>query len=466
MTDYSLDEAITAADSIDSALRELAESTDGRLIRPAGDDYDAARRVWNGLIDRYPVGIIYATGVDDVRATVETARRTDRGIALRAGGHSGPGFSTADGEILLDVSAMNGVRVDETAEIARVGAGAIWRTVDETTQSVGLATPGGIVSDTGVAGLTLGGGTDWLTRPHGLASDRLRAVELLTAQGEHVRASDTSNPDLFRALQGGGGNFGVVTTFEFDLVPLDHPVAFGEAWYPIDRLSSLLADYRIVQSAASRSTTISPYVGSMPNDPTTLGVCFLGVYAGPPAEGEVILQDSLDFGDPASLTIDRYPYTELQTLFDEDAIEGERYYWKSIAVDDLTPAILETFVDRANRMPGDRDTALIWPMGGAVSEVSATETAFYQREAAYVLNFEAAWADPQDDEIQQRWARESVAAIRALDGEGVLPNFAGTERDIDAAREIFGENIDWLREVKTNWDPDDIFGPSGRLEPL
>lgn len=467
MTDYSAARAEEAATEHRGSLERLASELEGGLVRPTDGGYEEARRVWNGLIDQFPVGVARVETVDDVRAVLVTARETGLGVSIRAGSHSGPGFSTTDGGLVLDLSAMSDVSVDADRGIARARGGATLGDLDEATQAAGFAVPAGIVSDTGLAGLTLGGGTGWLTRPYGLTSDRLRSAEVLTVDGERVTASDSSNPDLFRALQGGGGNFGVVLEFEFDAVPLDHDVAFGEAWYPLDDLRDLLEAYAAAHRNADRRTTVSPYVGALPGAPSTRAVCFLGVYAGDPDEGEFVLSEFLDFGNPLSLSIERLPYVALQRRFDDDAIEGDRYYWKTVSVDDLSPEIIDAFAERARAAPGPRDTALVWPMGGAIAEVAPEATAFYQRRGEFVLNFEAAWQDPDADDVHEEWVRESVKTVsaHASDQDGALPNFGGNESDMDAAREIYGPNVGWLRDVKTAWDPENVLDPSGRIDP-
>ncbi|GGL57094.1 FAD-binding oxidoreductase [Halocalculus aciditolerans] len=464
MTGYDRAVATRDAAAHAAALDDLAGTLTGRLVRPDDEGYDDARTVWNGTVDRHPVAVAHATDAADVRAVLTTARETDLGVAVRAGGHSGPGLSVCDGGLVLDVSAMDAVRIDPDAGTARVGAGAEWGDLDAAAQKHGLATPGGVVSDTGVAGLTLGGGTGWLTRAHGLACDRLTAVDLVTPAGERVTASADDHPDLFRALRGGGGNFGVALAFEFDLVPLPHDVAYCEVWYPLDGLDRLLADYRRRTARGSREANVSPFVAPRPDSPE-LGVCFMGAHAGPPVEGERELAAYADLGDPVESTVGRLPYTELQSMLDGDSPAGDRYYWKSIAVDDLTPDVVDVFAERARALPGPRDTALVWPMGGAVSDVAPDATAFPRRDAGYVLNFECAWTDPDADDAHVEWARESVAAVREHGGDGLLPNFPGSGTGDDAARAIYRDNYDWLRDVKTRYDPENVLDPSGRLDP-
>jgi FAD/FMN-containing dehydrogenase len=442
------------------------------LVRPDDAAYDDARIVWNGLVDRYPAAVAYARDADDVARIVRTARETGLGVAVRSGGHSVAGTSTCDGGIVLDCAALDGVRVDPDADTAVVGPGATWGELDAATAAHGLATPGGVVSDTGVAGLVLGGGTGWLTREAGLACDRLVRAEVVTAAGERVTASADENPDLFRALRGGGGNFGVVTEFEFDLVPVPDELAVAETWYPLDDAPELLRAYRDLLADAASTTTVSPYVSRVPEGEGypddaagAPAICVLGVSTAPADRGERDLRPYRELAPSLADRPRRCSYPELQSMLDDDSPAGDRYYWKSLAVDRLSDEVLETFLERARAAPGARDTALVWPMGGAVGDFDPGETAFPRRDAAAVVNFEAAWADPAADDAHVGWARESVAAVRDLGGEGELPNFAGNETDDAAARAVYRDNYGWLRDVKTAWDPEDVLGPSGRLSP-
>lgn len=488
MNEYGRADAAAVAREHRRALDALAVDLGGasadRLVRPddgasaaAGEvggapDYDDARTVWNGLIDRFPAAIAYARNADDVARILRTAREAGLGVAVRSGAHSVAGTSVCDGGLVLDCGAMDRASVDADAGTAVVGPGATWADLDAATAARGLATPGGVVSDTGVAGLVLGGGTGWLTREAGLACDRLTGTEVVTAAGERVTASADTNPDLFRALRGGGGNFGVVVSFAFDLVPIPGELAVAETWYPLADAPRLLRAYRELLAEAPPSTTVSPYVSRVPAGPEypddaagDPALCLLGVSTAPADRGARDLRRYRTLAEPLADRTMRRSYPDLQSMLDDDSPAGDRYYWKSLAVDRLTDDVLATFLDRARAAPGERDTALIWPLGGAVSAFAPDETAFPRRDAAAVVNFEAAWSDPAADDEHADWARESVAAIRELGGEGELPNFAGNETDDAAARAVFRDNYGWLRDAKTEWDPENAFGPSGRLSP-
>ncbi|ESP87547.1 FAD-binding oxidoreductase [Candidatus Halobonum tyrrellensis] len=448
----------------------------GPLVRPTADDYDDARRVWNGTVDRHPAAVAYAGDARDVMRVVAAARETGLGVALRAGGHSVAGTSVADGALVLDCSRLDRVAVDPDDRTAVVGPGATWGDLDAAADEFGLATPGGVDPDTGVAGLTLGGGTGYLTRGYGLACDRLRRVDLVTADGDRVTAAADRNPDLFRALRGGGGNFGAAVELEFDLVSLPGPLAMCDTWYPFAAAGDVLREYRALTADADRETNVSPYVARVPDDPDSafpadaagdLAVCVLGAYAGDADRGRARLRPYRNLGsvDPLYDHAATVPYPELQSYLADEGGAGERHYWKSLAVDRLTDGLVDLVLERSRALPSDRSTVVVWPLGGAVADLSPDETAFPRRDANYVLNFEAAWSDPAADDRHVAWARESVAAVRESGGSGVLPNFPGSGTGDDAARALYLDNYGWLRDVKTDRDPENVFGPSGRLDP-
>lgn len=459
----------------DGSWRPVVDAT---LVRPDDPAYDDARTVWNGAVEAYPAAVAYAGDETDVARVVETARETGLGVAVRSGGHSIAGTSTCDGGLVLDCSRLTGVEVDPAAGTATVRPGATLGDVDGATQAHSLATPLGVVPDTGATGLTLGGGTGYLTRAHGLACDRLTRVGLVTADGERVTASADANPDLFRALRGGGGNFGVAVELTFDLVDLDRRLATCDAWYRFGdaaHAAGLLRAYRDLLADADRGTNVSPYATVVPEGEGfpadavgDLALCFLGVHAGDPDRGEAELRPYRTLDDDALLVdrAERMDYLDLQSLLAGDSPQGDRYYWKSVAVPALTDDLVDLTVERMRAMPGERDTVVVWPLGGAVADLAPDETAIPARgEGDVVLNFEATWTDPAADDAHVGWARESVAAVREVVDGPELPNFAGTETGEAAARAVFGDNYGWLRDVKTEWDPENVFGPSGRLSP-
>ncbi|MFC7070088.1 FAD-binding oxidoreductase [Halobaculum lipolyticum] len=450
----------------------------GAVVTPADDAYEEARRVWNGLADARPVAVAYPTTAAGVARVVETARRTGLGIATRSGGHSSVGTSTGDGVLVCDVGAMRGVEVDPERRTATVEPGVTVGELDAATTDHGLATPQGVAPEVGVTGLTLGGGTGYLSRAYGLACDRLARVDLVTAAGERVTAGPDSNPDLFRAVRGAGGDFGVAVELEFDLVPVPEEVAMCDTWFPVDGaddVGSLLREYRALLREAPRETNVSPYVSRVPDEvgfpderAGDLALCVLGVHGGDPDAGERALAPFRALGgdgvEPLFDDAARRPYTEVQAYLGGDSAAGDRYYWKSVAVERFTDDLVDLTAERMAALPGDGDTVVVWPMGGAVADLDPEDTAVPERDAAVVLNFEASWSDPADDDEHVSWARESAERAREVGAvAGELPNFSGTERGADAARDVYGDNYGWLRETKARWDPDGVFSPSGRL---
>ncbi|WP_284012884.1 FAD-binding oxidoreductase [Halobaculum litoreum] len=445
-------------------------------MTPADARYDEARRVWNGLTAASPAAVAYPTTAAGVARVVGTARETGLGIATRSGGHSATGTSTGDGVLVCGVGAMRGIAVDPDARTATVEPGVTVGELDAATTAHGLATPQGVAPEVGVTGLTLGGGTGYLSRAHGLACDRLARVDLVTAAGERVTASPAANPELFRAVRGAGGEFGVAVELAFDLVPVPDEVAMCDVWFPVDGaadIAALLHEYRALVREAPRETNVSPYVARVPDEPAfpddrvgDLALCVLGVHGGAPDAGERALAPFREVGDAAPLfeRADRRPYPEVQAYLGGGSPAGDRYYWRSVAVEAFTDDLVELTAERMAALPGDRDTVVVWPLGGAVADIDPADTAVPERDAEVVLNFEACWSDPDDDDAHLAWARESAARARDVGTvTGELPNFSGTERGDDAARGVYAANYDWLRETKRRWDPDGVFSPSGRL---
>lgn len=450
----------------------------GAVVTPTDDAYDDVRRVWNGYVSAFPAAVAYPTSPEGVARVVDAARKTGLGIATRSGGHSSVGTSTGDGVLVCDVGALREVTVDPDAGVAVVEPGVTIGELDAATTEHGLATPQGVAPEVGVTGLTLGGGTGYLSRAYGLACDRLRRVELVTAGGERVTASASTNPDLFRAVRGAGGDFGVAVEVAFDLVSVPDEVAMCDTWFPVDDaadIAALLREYRERLRQAPRATNVSPYVARVPDDPAfpadavdELALCVLGAHGGEPGEGERALAPFRALGGDATTTLfdhaERVPYRELQAYLGGDSTPGDRYYWKSVAVESFTDDLVDLVAERMAALPGEDDTVVVWPLGGAVSDLAPAETAVPERDAEVVLNFEACWSNDDEDRAHMDWARESVARAReTATVTGELPNFSGTERGDAAARDVYADNYEWLREAKESWDPDGVFSPSGRL---
>jgi FAD/FMN-containing dehydrogenase len=456
---------MTVSASRDDVASALRARLSGEVIAPGDDEYDAARSVWNGMIDKRPAAIARCRTPADVAAAVQVARSRGLPLAVRGGGHNVAGTATCDGGVLIDLSAMNAVEVDAEHRLAKVQGGAIWRDVDAATQRYALAAPAGLVSETGVAGLTLGGGLGWLRRKHGLSCDNLVAAELVTADGATIRASGDENPDLLWALRGGGGNFGVVTTFEFRLHPVGPEVAYALLFYDGAETVDTLRAFRGVAAGMPREVGPLAFTGVVPEGvdgvpPQAAGapmVAVAGVYVGSPDEGERVLAPLRQLATPLADLSGRMPYAQLQQFLDDDYPRGRHYYWKSAAVADLSDAVIDVVAEYAASQPSPLSTIDVWLMGGAIGDEPPGGSAYAGRSAGYLVNPEADWDDGADDEANITWARRLIHALEPYTVGNYL-NFPGMlEEGEQQLRASFGPHFDRLVEVKTRWDPDNVF---------
>ena len=447
---------------IESRLPTLRTELRGEVLLPDDEGYDTARSVWNGMIDRRPALIVQPTGTADVVAAVDFARESDLEIAVHGGGHNVAGYAVSDGGLMLDLSAMTGVSVDREARTVRAQGGATLGDVDHETQLFGLATPLGVVSETGIAGLTLNGGYGHLSREYGLSVDNLLEVEVVTADGEVRTANDQQREDLFWAVRGGGGNFGVVTAFEYEL----HDV--GEvyqvfAWYHGEAAATLLGRFREWTESAPRTAAILPFAATVPEldefPKDTWGepaLAFLGCIRDHPEEAASMLASLTEGRDPIADFSGPTQFEELQSLLDEDYPDGLRYYWKSTYLAALTEEVIDLVVRYNEAAPSPLSTVDIWWLGGAVAEVPQDATAFWHRDRPFMITFEANWEDPEADEANVAWAREGFAAFEELSvAGGRYGNFPGFAED--PARLLFGENYDRLVDIKAKYDPENRF---------
>lgn len=456
---------------LDTAVTEnLGARLCGALIAPEDAAYDEARAVWNAMIDRKPALIARCAAVADVVAAVGFARDKGLALAVRGGGHNIAGTSVCDGGLVVDLSPMNAVEVDPQARIARVGGGALLGDLDRATQEYGLAVPAGVVSTTGVAGLTLGGGFGWLSRKHGLAADNLLAVELVTAAGEVLQASEEENPELFWGLRGGSGNFGVATAFEFRLHPLGPEVFFGPTVYRLEDAAEVLARYRAFAAAAPRDCCVWADLMTAPPLPFlpeahhgTKVLTLMQFYAGDPGEGEAVLAPLRGFGRPIGDAAGPLPYTTAQSLLDETYARGLRNYWASRNLAELSDAIIDALVTLAVRFPTPQSDILISQVGGAINDVAPDATAYPHRDVAFVASPGARWLDPADDGVCMAWIRSCQEALAAQAGGGAYVNFiaerAGRER------EAYGANYARLAALKARYDPENLFRLNQNVAP-
>ncbi len=455
---------------LDTELARLGSILDGALIRPDDADYDEVRAVWNGMIDRRPGAIARCANINDVMAAVDFAREHGLLVSVRGGGHHIAGTAVCDDGLMIDLSAMRAVSVDPDRRTALVEGGATLGDLDRETQAFGLATPGGVVSTTGVGGLTLGAGFGWLSRLHGLAIDNLVAAELVTADGRQVEASEDENPELFWGLRGGGGNFGVVTSFTFRLHEVGPEVLFGPTVYRLDDAANVLRGYRAFAATAPRECCVwadlitAPPLPFLPEQYHGTGVLTLmQCYAGDPNEGETVLAPLHEHAEAIGSAVMPRPYVEAQQLLDGVYEKGARNYWTSrnfAGLDDPAPEML---VDLARTLPTPQSDILICQFGGAIADVAPEATAYPHRQAAFAVAPGARWTDPSDDAASVDWVRGVTAKLSSGGGEGCYVNsFSESE---GRARDAYGANFERLAALKACVDPDNLFRLNQNIRP-
>jgi FAD/FMN-containing dehydrogenase len=434
----------------------------GTVIRPGDARYDEARRVWNGMIDRRPAAIVQCRDAEEVRAAVLAARARELPIAVRGGGHNAAGLALCDGGLVIDLSPMRAVSVDPEARTARVEGGATWAELDAATQVHGLATTGGVVSTTGVAGLTLGGGIGWLMRRQGLACDNLVEAEVVTADGHLVRASERERPDLFWGLRGGGGNFGIVTAFTFRLLPLDGVVS-GMLVHPLARAKDVLRFYREFTRTAPDTLTVFAALMTSPEGAKICAV--VPGWSGPADEAADVLAPLRAFGPPLADLVAPMPYVQQQHMLDEGFPPGLQVYWRGEFLRDLSDDAIDTLVDHFAEAGSPLSALVIEQMGGAVARVPRDATAFPNRDAAFNLAMIGRWIDPAERDTHVRWVRGVHDAIRphAL---GAYVNYLGVEEADDRVRGAYGpEHYARLVALKSVWDPANVFRYNQNVAP-
>jgi FAD/FMN-containing dehydrogenase len=457
------------------AIQTLKEQMDGEVLQPGDAGYDEARAVWNGMIDKRPGLIARCRTAQDVIASVNFARENDVAVAVRGGGHNVAGHAVLDGGLVIDLSEMRWVDVDPQARTVRAGGGATIADVDRATQPHGLAVPLGVVSETGIAGLTLGGGYGWLRNRYGLSCDNLIAAEVVTADGRILKANEAENADLLWGLRGGGGNLGIVTDFEFRAHPVGPEVYFTAVFHHGDKAKEGLRFYREYNASAPDEVSTLAMLGVFPEGAEVFPeevhglpfVAFVGMYAGPVEEGERVMQPLRSFEVPLVDFSGPTTYLEAQQTFDEDYPAGElRYYWKSLNLMSLTDAAIERIIEHARQQPSQLSTTDLWPVGGAVKALTGEDAAFHGRHAAFLLNPEANWEDPTADGANIAWAQAMVADMQEFSDGSRYLNFAGfQEEGDDMMRSAFGPRYQRLASLKKKYDPTNFFRLNQNVKP-
>jgi FAD/FMN-containing dehydrogenase len=455
------------------ALQAFVMGVRGRVLQPGDDGYEDARLIWNGLIDRRPALIVQCTGAADVVDSVNFARDHGLLLSIRGGGHNVAGNAVNDGGLVIDLSQMNGVHVDPATQTVRAQGGATWGDCDRESQLFGLAVPGGVVSTTGIAGLTLHGGVGHLRRKYGLSLDNLLSVDIVTADGQLRRASASENEDLFWAVRGAGSNFGVVTSFEFQAHPVGPTVMVGAIFYPLDQARQVLPVWRDYMATAPEELSSLALCWSIPPGPPfppethgapTLAIA--GVYSGSVEDGEPVVQPLRELGEPLVDASGPWPWLGLQSGFDALFPKGGLYYWKSRAVAELTDAAIDDIADWGARRPSPLTDITIWHHGGAMQRVAESETAYGGRDATFLVTGEVSWTDPAQSDEAIAWGREFWSAMGEHSTGGLYLNFPGfgEEKD-DLVRAGYGPNYDRLVELKQKYDPDNLFRMNLNIAP-
>jgi FAD/FMN-containing dehydrogenase len=455
-----------------SVVEQLGNRLRGALLLPGKPGYDEARSIWNAMIDRRPALIARCLGVADVVAAVDFAREHGLTLSIKGGGHNIAGLAVCDGGLMLDMSLMRGVWVDPAARTARAQAGCVLGDVDRETQLHGLAAVLGFVSNTGIAGLTLGGGVGYLTRRFGWTCDDVLSMDVVTADGRLVRASEGSADDLLWALRGGGGNFGVVTSFEYKLHPVGPEVVGGVIAWPIEDAPAVLEMYRTLTLEAPPELTCAALVRMAPAAPwlpkhihgrpiVALAVC----HTGDVTDAERKVARIKAFGSPVGDIVQRRPYVSQQALLDATQPKGRRYYWKSEFLPELQPKLLASVMEHAERIVSPHSAIVVFPIGRALNRISVDHSAIGNRDAAWILNITASWEEAGQDTPNIEWARAAWRDMRRFSTGGTYVNFLTEEEGDERIQAAYGDNYRRLVAVKSKWDPENLFRMNKNIVP-
>jgi hypothetical protein len=453
-----------------STISRLREKVRGAVIAQGDADYEEARKVYNAMIDRRPAVVVRAESVQDVQAAVDAAREEGVDLSIRGGAHSVPGFGTNDGGVVIDLSRMRAVTIDPGSRTARTQGGATWADMNDAANAHGLATTGGVISTTGVAGLTIGGGIGYLARGAGLSCDNLLSAEMVTADGQVVTASEREHEDLYWAIRGGGGNFGVLTSLEFRL----HPVAEiygGPMFFELSDGPDVMRFYREFIADAPRefggfpAMQIAPPLPFIPEERHGEPfVAFVACWAGPIEQGESILKPLHDVAPVVAEHVGPMPYPALNSAFDALVPAGLQHYWKANYVEELSDAAIAAHLEHGPKLPAVNSTVHIYPINGAVQDVGPDDTAFGHREANFATVIAGMWPDPAQNDANTKWVKDYAAATAPLSEEGGYINFMAAD-DQGRVRANYGRSYDRLVEVKRAYDPGNLFHLNQNIAP-
>ncbi|MBR9980166.1 MAG: FAD-binding oxidoreductase [Desulfatitalea sp.] len=452
-------------------IRKIQSKVKGKIVLPDDPDYDAVREIWNAMIDRRPAVIVQCAEADDVPPVIAFARENGLDLSVRGAGHSIAGNALCDNGVMIDFSSMKNIRVDAEKRRAYVEPGATLAHFDEAVQAHGLATPVGINSTTGISGLTLGGGFGWLTRKYGMTIDNLVSADVVTADGKKIRASENENADMFWAIRGGGGNFGVVTQYEFKLHPVGPEILAGLLVFPFEQAKQVLTQYREFVDSAPEELSVwvvlrrAPPLPFLPDDVHGKEVVVLAIfYAGDVVQGKQLIEPLRGFGDPHGEHIGVQSYIEWQKAFDPLLTPGSRNYWKSHNFKELSDGALDAMIEAAGKLPSTQCEIFIGLIAGASNRIPADAMAYAHRDAKFVLNVHGRWDVAADDEKVIAWARAFFEASKPYASAGAYVNFM-TEDESDRVAAAYGGNYARLLQIKKHYDPQNVFHLNQNIKP-
>ncbi len=449
----------------DAAFAQLSESFAGTLLRPCDEGYEETRRVHNGMIDKRPAVIARCQGVADVVAAVNFARENGLEISVRGGGHNVAGRAVCEGGVMIDLAGQKGIYVDTRRRTAQAQPGLNWGEFNRETQLHGLATTGGVIGTTGIAGLTLGGGIGYLMGKYGLTIDNLLSAEVVTADGSVLRAAADENEDLFWALRGGGGNFGVVTSFEYQLHPVGPDVTGGLIAYPFDTAREVLRFYRDFTASLPDELTVLCGLVHAPDGSGVPLAAVIPCHCGKLAEGEAAMAPIKEFGSPAMDLVSTIPYASINGMLDAKYPKGALNYWKSSFLSDLSNEAIETLVEQFSSCPSPMSSVIIESYHGKATRVAPTDTAFAHRNQGYNIAIVSQWTDPEKSDANIAWTRDTYSAMEPHMAAGVYVNYMGDDEVAARVKDAYGPNFERLRAIKDRYDPENLFHLNQNIPP-